>query len=117
MRKRYLAIAAGVLAVTLTVGGGIAWATSGGDDGQPLSGTTLDRASAAALMYTGAGRVTEAEVGDDGAAYDVGVRRRNGTKVDVRLDSSFHVIGQEREDDGARGEQRGSDDRSGGQDD
>jgi hypothetical protein len=116
MRNRYLAIAAGVLAFALTVGGGIAWAT-GGDDGQPLSGTTLDRASAAALTSTGEGKVTEAEVGDDGAAYDVEVTMPNGATVDVRLDSSFDVIGREHDDDGANGQEGGPDDGQGGQDD
>jgi uncharacterized membrane protein YkoI len=71
-----------------------------GDDDQPLTGTTLERATAAALAHTGGGTVTETEVGDDGAAYGVEVRLPDGRQVEVNLDANFKVIGQEADDDG-----------------
>ena len=80
---------------------GIAAAT-GGDD-QPLQGDAKDRAVAAALASTGGGTVTETETGDDGAAYDVEVRKADGSQAEVQLDADFHVIGSAVDDDGAGG--------------
>jgi uncharacterized membrane protein YkoI len=94
----------------LLAGGGIAWATGVGDDEQPLTGATRDRAVAAALRHTGGGTVTETESGDDGAAYGVEVRLADGTEVEVSLDEHFNVLGEERDDDGARGEDESGDD-------
>jgi uncharacterized membrane protein YkoI len=88
-----------VVAVVAAVSGGIAIAAGDGDD-QPLSGSTLERASAGALAATGGGKVTETEVGDDGSAYEVEVTLADGSQVDVRLDDRFAVIGRESDDDG-----------------
>jgi uncharacterized membrane protein YkoI len=109
MRKRTLTIATGLAGAALATGGGIAWATSGGDE-QPLTGSALERATAAALRHTGGGTVTETETGDDGAAYGVEVRLADGTQVEVNLDASFHVIGQARDDDGSSDKQESGDD-------
>jgi hypothetical protein len=92
-----LAVAA--VLVVGAVSGGIAIAAGGGDD-QPLRGATLERASAAALAATGGGTVTESEVADDGAAYEVEIRLPDGSQVEVRLDERFAVIGRESDDDG-----------------
>jgi hypothetical protein len=110
MRRRVIAIGAGVAAAALVAGGGLAWATGVGDDDQELAGTTRDRAVASALRHTGGGTVTETERGDDGAAYSVEVRLANGTQVEVNLDEQFHVVGQERDDDGAADEDGAGDD-------
>jgi uncharacterized membrane protein YkoI len=94
-------IAGGTLAVVVVAGGtGLAIA-SAGDDDHPLSGSALDRATAAALAHTGGGTVIESEVGDDGAAYDVEIRLANGSTVEVQLDGQYQVIGREADDDGA----------------
>lgn len=93
-------IAGGVLAVAV-VGGGTGLAVASGADDQPLTGSALDRATAAVLEQTGGGMVTETEVGDDGAAYSLEVRLDDGTQVEVNLDEHFNVIGQEADDDGA----------------
>ena len=95
-------IAGAVLAGVLVAGGGgIAVATSAvADDDQPLTGSTYDRAVAAALEHTGGGTVTETEAGDDGAAYGVEVLLPDGRQVEVNLDENFNVIGQEDDDDG-----------------
>ena len=94
-------IAGAVLAVILVAGaGGIAVATGAvGDDDQPLTGSTYDRAVEAALEHTGGGEVTETEAGDDGAAYGVEIRLPDGRQVEVNLDENFNVIGQEDDDD------------------
>jgi len=97
MRRRTRWTAAG-LAVAV-VGGAAAAAAGGGDSDQELTGATRDRAVAAALAATGSGTVTETEAGDDGAAYGVEVRLPDGRQVEVNLDQSFTVIGQEPDED------------------
>ena len=98
-RKRW--IVGGTLALVV-VGGTTGFAiANAGDDDQPLTGPALDQASAAALAYAGGGTVIESEVGDDGAAYGVEVRRDDGSVVEVSLDADFQVIGHEADDDGA----------------
>jgi uncharacterized membrane protein YkoI len=99
-----LAVAAAVVAGTAAIGGGVAIA-AGGDDGandQPITGAALTRAKAAALAHTGAGRVTETEVGDEESLYEVEVTLPNGKQVDVQLDESFNVVGAKNDghDDG-----------------
>lgn len=86
------AAATAVLAV-----GGAATATAvgglGGDDDQPLTGSTLERVTEAALAEVGSGTVTDAEASDDsGAAYEAEVVLDNGTEVDVELDEAFEVV-------------------------
>jgi Peptidase propeptide and YPEB domain len=100
--RKVVLIAALVLGIG-AVSAGVAIA-GGGDNEQPLTGTTLERATAAALAHTGGGTVTETEAGDDGATYGVEVLLKDGSQVEVNLDESFQVVGQERDDDGA-GEQ------------
>jgi uncharacterized membrane protein YkoI len=94
MRRRVTLIAAGVAAVAALALGGAAIANATmGDDGEALTGTTLQRASAAALKATGGGRVTETEHdSEDGATYEVEVTKTDGSQVDVRLDESFDVV-------------------------
>lgn len=101
MERRKTIILAGTLAAAVIAGGaGIGFAASDGDDDQPLTGSTLEKATAAALEATGGGTVVETEVGDDGAAYEVEIQLDDGTQVEVGLDDGFEVIGQETDDDG-----------------
>jgi hypothetical protein len=110
-RKLVVVIVAVVLAVgALTAGIAFASGAVGGDDDQSLSGTTLQRASAAALAHTGGGTVNATEVGDDGAAYGVEVRLPNGSQVEVSLDENFNVVDQAADDDGTKGEDDGAGD-------
>ena len=99
MRKRTKITVAGIAALALAAGGvGVATAGDGGDDAEaPITGTALDRASAAALEHTGGGRVTDTEVGDEESLYEVEVTRDDGSQVDVQLDSGFGVVGDEAE--------------------
>jgi hypothetical protein len=102
---------AGILAIALLVaiGGGLVIA-QGDDDDTPITGTALERASAAALKHVGGGRVTDTEVGDEEGYYEIEVTRDDGTQVDVHLDQGFNVLGQE--DEGA-----GDDEGEGDEDD
>jgi uncharacterized membrane protein YkoI len=94
--RRKVAIAAASTALIVAVGAGVAVASGGGDDSEgPITGTALDEASAAALEYTGEGRVTDTEVGDEESYYEVEVTLEDGTQVDVQLDEDFNVVGDE----------------------
>ena len=72
---------------------GIAIAAGSRDDDTPITGSALARASAAALDFTGGGRVTETEVGDEEGYYEVEVTLADGRQVDVHLDRNFDVLG------------------------
>ena len=119
MTERIKGVAAAMAAVAaLAIGGAaIASAAGGGDKSsqqpaaatqpaaenesgneapdQPIGGSDLDKASAAALAHTGGGQVTDTEVGDEESYYEVEVSRDDGTQVDVQLDRSFQVVGGE----------------------
>jgi hypothetical protein len=106
------AIAAGVIGIGAGVG-----IAAGGDDDKPLRGRDYERATAAALEHVGEGTVTETEIGDDGAAYEVEVRLDDGSQVEVQLDGNFQIIGSEGDDDGAEGaEDEGAEDKGAGDD-
>jgi uncharacterized membrane protein YkoI len=102
-------IGGGALAVALIGGGtGVAIATGAGDD-RPLTGSALEKATAAALRHTGGGTVIETEAGDDGAAYGVEIRLDDGRVVEIGLDANFEIIGQESDDDGSADDESESD--------
>ena len=109
MRTRSKLVIVGASSLALAAaGGGLAFAGGGGDDSEiPISGTALDRASAAALDHVGDGKVTDTEVGDEESYYEVEVSRGGGDEVDVQLDRSFNVVGQE--SDAGEGDERGDD--------
>ena len=69
-------------------------------DDPPITGNRLAECTAAALAEHPGGVVTETEIGDDGAAYGVEIRRANGSEVEVHLNENCQVIGQETNDDG-----------------
>ena len=99
MSKRRLIVAVVAVLGLLGAGTGVVLA-SAGDDDKPLQGTALDRATSAALEHVGGGTVIETEIGDDGAAYGVEVRKDDGSVIEVNLDADFKVIGTEADDDG-----------------
>jgi hypothetical protein len=108
-RKRKWIVGGALALVVLGAGTTLAIA-SAGDDDQPLTGSALDKATAAALAHTGGGTVIESEAGDDGAAFGVEIRLDDGSVVEVALDENFHVIGDSADDDGAGDEVSGDDD-------
>ena len=94
--KKVVMVLALVLALA-AVAAGIAIGAGGNDDETPITGTALERASEAALAHTGGGRVTDTEAGDEEGAYEVEVTLADGSQVDVHLDASFAVLGDEAE--------------------
>ena len=98
IRKSWLVGAVAAVAL-LGVGGGIAVANNGDDSEPPITGEALQKASAAALAYTGGGRVTETEAGDEDSYYEVEVTLPDGRQVDVQLDENFNVVGGEADDE------------------
>jgi hypothetical protein len=101
-------IGGGAFAVAL-IGGGTGVAIATGGDNRPLTGSALEKATAAALQHTGGGTVIQTEAGDDGAAYGVEIRLEDGRVVEIGLDASFQVIGQESDDDGSADAESNSD--------
>lgn len=98
--SKKLLIGSAITALAIVGGGvGVAVATGGDDNEQPITGTALERASAAALAHTGGGRVTETEVGDEESPYEVEVTLDDGSQVDVQIDEKFTVVGDETDDE------------------
>jgi hypothetical protein len=96
-RGKLIAGAAAALAV-VGVGAGVGVAAGGGED-QPIQGGARERATQAALDHVGEGTVTETEMGDGGAAYEVEIRLDDGRELEIGLTENFEVIGTERDDD------------------
>jgi uncharacterized membrane protein YkoI len=92
-----VAIALALMVAVAAIAAGIAIGAGGKDDETPITGTALTRASEAALAHTRGGRVTDTEAGDEQAAYEVEVTLDDGSQVDVHLDASFEVLGDEAE--------------------
>jgi uncharacterized membrane protein YkoI len=95
MKKKTIWITSAVAGTVLVLGGaGIAVAVGDPfETDDALSGSTLERASSAALAEVGGGTVSDAEASDDaGHAYEVEITLENGDEVDVELDESFEVV-------------------------
>jgi uncharacterized membrane protein YkoI len=76
--------------------GGVVWASTANAD---LQGSELSRVGDAATQAVGGGTVVEAEASDDrGEAYEVEVRKADGTEVDVSLDKDLKVVHQNIDD-------------------
>ncbi|MGH2827456.1 MAG: hypothetical protein ACRDKF_10845 [Actinomycetota bacterium] len=102
MQRKTKWVAGAAIAIAVIGGGtGVGIASGGDDDEAPISGSALERASEAALAHTGGGEVTGTEVGDEESYYEVEVTLDDGSQLDVQLDKSFEVVGDEADDDGA----------------
>ena len=78
----------------LAVGGGV-WATAANAD-PDVRGDDRDRVGNAAAQAVGGGTVLDVESSDDGEeAYEVEVRKADGSEVDVALDKDLKVLAQE----------------------
>jgi uncharacterized membrane protein YkoI len=108
-RRHKLAVAAVAVLAVGGVGAGYAIAGGGDDTEGPITGDALVKAKEAALEHTGGGRVSGTEVGDEESLYEVEVTLADGSQVDVQLDESFKVVGQEGDSDSTEDE-NGSDD-------
>jgi uncharacterized membrane protein YkoI len=104
-QSKFLIIGASALALAAG-GGGLAIAAGGGDDDAgdseaPITGQSLDRASAAALDHVGEGQVSDTETGDEESYYEVEVTRDDGSQTDVQLNRQFNVVGQSADEESA----------------
>jgi hypothetical protein len=85
---------AGIGAVAVAgaiTGGAIAFAS--GDSESGVQGPQADRAIRAALEATGGGSAQAVERdGEDGAIWEIEVRKPDGSIVDVRLDGNLSVV-------------------------
>ena len=112
-RRQALVVGGIVAAAALAIGGvGIAQAVSG-DSEAPVTGAAAEHAKAAALDAAGGGTVLEVEHqdGDGAGAYEVEVRRTDGSTVEIHLDGQFKQVGSAGDDDsGAETENDAGDD-------
>lgn len=98
MKKKTVLIGSAIAAVLVLGGTGVAVAvTEPFDNNDMLTGSTLERASKAALAEVGEGKVTDSESDDDGT-YEIEVTLDNGREVDVTLDDAFKVLTVDRDD-------------------
>lgn len=116
--------------IAITVAGGVAACTAAGAayatgmtpgaeaDDKPLTGTTLQKATQAALAETGAGKVTGSEQEGQGK-YEVEVTLPDGSVIDVELDRDFTVIssGQDSENEDGNEADEGSEKNDGAETD
>jgi uncharacterized membrane protein YkoI len=101
LNARTLVIATAVAMLVALGGAGIAYA-AGGDSEEQLTGPDAQQAKSAAIAAVGGGTVTEVER-DDGngtGAFEVEVKREDGTQVEVHLDGDLNVVGQQADEDG-----------------
>lgn len=83
--------------VAMLAVGGTVWAATASDG---VGGSERDRVAAAAVRVAGGGTATDVETSDDpGEAYEVDVRRGDGSEVEVTLDKDLKVLHQEHDDD------------------
>jgi uncharacterized membrane protein YkoI len=93
-RKRVLIPTIGA-AAALAIGG-TAWSAAANN----VTGTERDRIAAAAVERVGGGVAEDVEHGDDaGEAYDVEVRRADGSEVEISLDRNLKEVRRDIDDD------------------
>ncbi|WP_051797164.1 PepSY domain-containing protein [Catenuloplanes japonicus] len=97
LRSKRVIVSTVAIVAALGVGGGV-WASVASAD---VGTGDRDRAGAAAIQAVGGnGTVLDVESSDDaGEAYEVEVRKADGTEVDVALDKNFAVVNQETDAD------------------
>lgn len=112
LRSKRVIIPSVAALAALGVGAGL-WSATAADD---VRGSERDRVGAAAVRAAGGGTAVEVETSDDrGEAYEVEVRKDDGTEVDVALDRDLEIVG--REDDGQEDDSRDDDSRDDSGDD
>lgn len=86
-----------IAAVAVLAVGGTVWTATADND---VNGDERDRVATAATGAVGGGEAIEVESSDDrGGAYEVEVRKADGTEVDVTLDKDLKVLSEETDDD------------------
>ena len=110
MTRRRKLLVGGAVVLALGAGGvGLAQAV-GGDSEEQVTGPDADRAKAAAVKVAGGGKAVGVERDDgDGGAWEVEVRKADGSVVEVGLTNDLRQAGAERDDDDSQGESEGAD--------
>jgi len=101
VKRRYLIVSGAVLA--LAGGGAGAAAALGGsdDEGGSPNAPEAKRATQAALQITGGGHANAVERdSENGATWEVEVRKPDGKTVDVRLDQNYKLVVVEADGEG-----------------
>jgi uncharacterized membrane protein YkoI len=92
LSRRYAIVGGAILALAAG-GAGVAIATGGDDGDVQATGPGADRARTAALEIVQGGKANSVERdGEDGATWEVEVKRSDGKTVDVRLDENYDVV-------------------------
>jgi hypothetical protein len=117
INRKVLAIGAAVVA--LAAGGvGIAYAVGGGDSDEQVTGPDADKAKAAALDAVGGGTVTSVERADDNnGAFEVEVKRDDGSTVEVAVSAQEEPLGTQADDDNGSEDEGPGEDEGAGDDD
>ncbi len=91
--KRVIVTTLAAVTAAAVIGvGGVVWSSSANAD---VSGGERDRVATAAVKAVG-GTAVDVETSDDaGEAYEVEVRKDDGTEVDVALDKDLNVVTQQ----------------------
>ena len=98
-----LALAAGGAGTAVAVG-------SGDDDEGAATGPGADKAKAAALaLYPGATAGEVENASDEGAAWEVEVKKADGSSIDVHLDQNYQQVAGAESDDEDQGEDQDED--------
>jgi hypothetical protein len=121
VRKRLFIVGTTAVAVAALAVGGVATAQStgrgeGDDRDEQVTGSIAERAEAAVLESLGSGQVTGVERDSDNA-YEVEVRRANGSTIDVDLNESFQVVRDGDAGENDRDDANEADDRDDGPND
>ncbi len=119
MRRRYLVgLLIAVIAIGSTAGGLTVSAVSSGNGGENATGPEADAAAAAAVEIVGGGTLLEVEHGDDeGAVWEVEVRKADGDEVEVLLDGNLNEVAIFPNDDSDEGPDDDDDDENEDDDD
>jgi uncharacterized membrane protein YkoI len=101
--KRFLVT--GVSALALAAGGtGAAVALGSDEDGGAATGAGAENAKDAALALFPGGHANAVERdGENGATWEVELRKSDGQTVDVRLDANYRKVAVERDGEDAGG--------------
>jgi len=90
--RKYVIVGGSVLALAAG-GAGSAVAIGSGDDEGGATGPGADQAKAAALeLYPGGHANAVERDSEDGATWEVEVRKADGSTVDVRLDQNYQLV-------------------------
>lgn len=112
-KRKKIILVAGAGAALALAGGGFAYAAGGGSEPaeKTITGPDADRAGQAAVTSVGGGTVVKVVQENEGAvAYDVEVKKTDGSTAEVEITKDFTVAPAEKDGDEAPGQAESSDD-------